>query len=342
MAPGAGFLDWWMNGLMLWLKPAARARWCPPQPRVWLRVNAEGWTGWVGTGTPATSVVALRELLSRHPDLPCWLLLDGGNAVRATLQLPLAAIDHLRQTARYDIDRQTPYSENDVAYDARVTDLDVAGKRITAELLAVPKTRLDPLVERVGQDLGVALHGVDVDVADAEGRPLGVNLLEQRAPLHRPWRWINLALLAVVAIALSLTMWRSVVNARVRADNLDASLKQQTDRARAITLQRQRLDDLVGGAKKVQTEQSRHADLGAIANALAERLPASVYVERMSLQDGQLQLSGQGASAATALSYLQANPLWETPSLSGGGMSGASYGRERFSVAMRLKPKGAR
>lgn len=325
---------------MLWLKPSARARWCPPVSRVWLRANTEGWTGWIDGGVPATSSVALRDMLSRYPDLPRWLLLDGGNAVRATLQLPLAAVDHLRQTARYDIDRQTPYSENDVAFDARVTTFDLDGKRIAAELLAVPKARLDPLVERATQELAVELRGVDI--ADGEGRPLGVNLLEQRAPLHRPWRWINLALLAVVAIAVSLTAWRSVVNARVRADHLEVSLKQQSDRARAITLQRQRLDDLVGGAKKVQAEQMRRADLTVILDALAERLPANVYVERMSFQDGQMQLSGQGASAATAMSYLQANPLWEAPSLSGGSMGGASYGRERFTVAMRLKQRGAR
>ncbi len=325
---------------MLWLKPATRARWCPPATKFWLRPNAEGWTGWIGNGVPATSTVALREALSRHPDSPRWLLLDGGHAVRATLQLPLAAVDHLRQTARYDIDRQTPYAENDVAFDARVTELDVAGKRIVAELLAVPKARLDPLVERAAQELGVALHGVDV--ADGDGQPLGVNLLEDRAPLHRPWRRINLGLLAIVAIALSLTAWRSVANARLRADALDAGLKQQSDQARAITLQRQRLDDLVGGAKKVQAEQARRADLAVILDALAERLPASVYVERMSIQDGQMQLSGQGASAATAMSYLQANPLWEAPSLSGGSMGGASYGRERFTIAMRLKQRGAR
>ena len=335
---GAGLLDWWIGGLELWLKPATRARWCPPPLRLWLREVHGDWHGQT-TGDSADDLNGVRRLLAQHPDRPRWLLVEGSSVVRATVQLPMAAIDQMRQTLRYEIDRQTPFAEGDVVYDARLVARDNENNRITVELLAMPKARLQPVLEQLAE-FGVALRGIDV--ADGDGQPVGVNLLEERASLRRPYRWFNLALLAFIVVMVSLTAWRSVANERARADALEASLKAQGDRARAVTLQRERLDSLVNGAQKVIAERAQRTDLGTLTNALAERLPANVYIERMSLQGQQLQLTGQGAQAATLMSWLDANPLWEAPSLTGSSVNAATYGHERFAVGMRLKARDAK
>lgn len=323
---------------MLWLKPAVRARWCPPPVRRWVRDVHGDWRSWTD-GESTEGPAGLRQLLARYPDRPCWLLVDGTSVVRASLQMPIAAIDQLRKAARYEIDRQTPFAEGEVVYDARVIARDTERRQMMVELLAMPKARLQPVLEQLGE-FGVALRGIDV--ADDDGRPLGVNLLEEGAPLRHPWRMFNLALVALVLVASSLALWRSVANERVRADLLEADLKQESERARGVTLQRQRLDTLVEGTRNALAERARRADLNTIGNALAERLPTTVYLERMSVQGERMQLTGQGAQVASLMSWLGANPLWDTPSLSESSINAAANGHERFSIELRLKPRGVK
>ncbi|WP_129588401.1 PilN domain-containing protein [Solilutibacter silvestris] len=322
------------------MTPTTRARWCPPLSRVWLRMVSGEWqkrTIGFKADLETVETGAIGRLLSRYPDRPRWLLVDDSIVIRATLRLPLAAIDHLRQAVRYEIDRQTPYAESDVAYDARVVERDSINKRMTVELLVIPRIRLAPLVEEAERELGVALHGVDV--AGSDGHPLGVNLLEveARAPLHRPYRLLNSILAAFAVVVVGLALWRTVINERSRADALEASLKQQAYQAKVVSIQRQRLEDLVAGAKKVTIERKRRTDLVTLSNALAERLPDNIHIERMNLQNGQMELSGQGAQAAALMSYLGANPLWDAPSLVGAAMNATPFGRDRFGIGLHLK-----
>ena len=84
----------------------------------------------------------------------------------------------------------------------------------------------------------------------------------------------------------------SIQREKARAADIDTRLRQTRDEARRVSEQRQRLADLTEGARQIQAQHGRRAPLSALLNELGERLPVNSYVERLSVQGAQMQISG--------------------------------------------------
>jgi len=178
-------------------------------------------------------------------DLPRWLLLPGAAVLRRRLVLPAAAAERLRDVVGFEIERQTPFAADAVAFDARILDRRESDGQLDVELVVVPRTTLDAQLAALGP-LAASLAGIDVAAGDA---PLGVNLLAlaQRRQQHDPWRLWNWVLAAVAALALAAMLWQMLDNRRSAADALQRATDQRVASARTVSQQRQQLIDLVEG-----------------------------------------------------------------------------------------------
>src|SRR5690606_29385649 len=90
---------------------------------------------------PATAVFGTLLTPASH-DLPRWLLLPAGVALRRRLVLPAAAAERLRDVVGFEIDRQTPFAADEVAFDARMLGRREGDAQIEAELVAAPRRAL--------------------------------------------------------------------------------------------------------------------------------------------------------------------------------------------------------
>lgn len=339
------WLDWWGQGLRWALPARLRLRWFPPPTGVWLRAEGERVQAWVGprdAAAPASSPngIDAAAVLSRQPDLPRWLLLPPDDAARASVSLPIAAAGHVREALRYEIDRQTPFSANEVAWDARVVDVDAAAAAVTAHLVVVPNARLAPRLAMVAS-AGIGLQAVDV--ADAAGQPGGVNLLPHAArvqPVNR-WRQRNLLLAAISGALLLAAAAVSLQRERARGEALEASLAKARVEGRRIAAQRQRLTDLTDGARRIAAMRNHRAPLATLLNDLAQRMPGNSYIDRLTVQGGQMQLTGMTTQSTRLVPALQGSVLWRDVAISGVVAADSGRGGERYTLAMRLSPNTA-
>ncbi|MDQ6647045.1 MAG: fimbrial assembly protein, partial [Pseudomonadota bacterium] len=224
-SPMPVFLGWW-GGELRRVLPARWRGWFS-SGATWHLLQNSGphWTlrrsgrsevlaSWDDSGNAVTAddqlhAVALNAALAAvdREDRRLALLLPAPVVLRRTLALPLAARDNLLKVVAYEMDRQTPFSVNQVYYAVRELNTPAATGRFHAELVAVTRDTLDPLLLRVRAQ-GISTDAVDV--ADGDGR-LGINLLPPELTPHhvRPRRRLNLALAAacVVLLALVLGAW---------------------------------------------------------------------------------------------------------------------------------------
>lgn len=341
------FLDAWAEGLRLAMPASWRQRWFPPPVGVWLRLDAEGEYACVarrdvGGLKSVDRNIDATAVLARHPDLPRWLLLSPSMVVRVPVSLPLAAAGQLRQALQFEVDRQTPFSLADVAFDARALQVDPAAKTLLAELIVVPQARLRPLLIRA-EVLGIPLQGVDV--ADVDGRPAGVNLLPSDArwaPVSR-WRRRNLVLAISVLVIVVFAGIISIKRQDARAEALEAELSRTRADVRLVAAQRQQLADYSEAARQLRALRDRRTSVTSVQNALAERLPDNAWIERITIEGDQLQLSGQSTQATRLVSALQDSPLWRDVTMSGAvAADGGTGSGERYTLGLRLTPAQSR
>jgi general secretion pathway protein L len=343
-----GFLAWWGAGLAAWLPERWRLALAASSDRLLLQAQGEGLQLRRQGGTGLQDVASLPVppargdgldplagvLSPQAADLPRWLLLPAASGLRRGLVLPAAARERLRDVKGFEIERQTPFAAADVVYDGRVLGVREDGQ-LLAELVVVPRARADAATHHVG-----ALAGwlAGIDLVDAEGRPLGVNLLapEQRYLRANPWRLWNIALAVVFALGLVLALAQVLENRRAAADRLQAEVATRSLQAREVSQQRQRLVDAVEGGTYLQAQRNARPSVVEVMDELARRLPDGTYLEKVSIEGGQLTLIGLSNQAAALVGKLEGARQWRAPALSGALQPDPRTRSDRFTLVAQL------
>ncbi len=343
-----GFLAWWGAGLAAWLPAMWRQALTASSDRLLLQTQGDGLqlrrqggNGLQDVGnlpvppTRGDGSDPLAEVLTRQAaELPRWLLLPAASGLRRHLLLPAAARERLREVLGFEIERQTPFAMGDVYYDGRVLGVRDDGQ-LQIELVVVPRTRADAAMAQVD-----ALSGwlAGIDLADADGRPLGVNLLPtaQRHQRANPWRLWNFVLFAVALLALILGLSQVLDNRRAAAAQLQADVAMRSTQARAVAAQRQRLVDEVEGGAYLQAQRNARPSVIEVTDELARRLPDGTYMEKVSIEGGQMSMIGLSNEAAALVGKLEGAKQWRAPALSGALQQDPRTRSDRFTLVAQL------
>lgn len=346
LLPGAGgFWAWWKSALRSWLPARWQVALGVADARLLLATQADGIEvlyAREGCVRPLALLPAHAgpELLgssvpAREARLPRFALLPANAALRRSLRLPAAAEGRLHDVLRFEIDRQTPFSAEQVHFDERLLGRCADGQ-LEVELVVVPRPALETLLspDEAWRD---QLDGVDVAAAD--GTPLGVNLLPaaQRRKWRDPMRRLDRLLVLAALVLLVLAAWQWLDNRRKAATQLAAQVEASAIRARAVSAQRQQLQDLVDGHAFFAQQRARQATATEVINELSRRLDDDTWLEKLSIDNGRMQLIGLSGSASSLVSRLEGAALWKTPSLTGVLQAGDGSARERFTLIAELR-----
>lgn len=350
-----GFLSWWGSALASWLPPRVRRLLGMDRGRLLLVVEGDVLRVRLQRGDEIGdlgNVPVLHDFDAPHDplarvldhqlaDLPRWLLLPAGSALRRRLPLPAAAAERLRDVVGFEIERQTPFAADAVAYDARVLGRREADGPIDAELIAVPRVALDPQLEALGP---VAPLLAGIDVAGPDGLPLQINLLppSQRRRTRDPWRAWNLAFAATAVVAIGLTLWQVLENRRAAADRFDARIAREATPARRAAMQQQELLNLIDGHAFLQRTRAAYPTAVEVMEELSRRLPDGTYLEKLAIEDNRLTLIGLSNEAPALIGRLQDSSLWRSPALAGALQTDPSTRKDRFTLTAELGPAETR
>ncbi len=349
-----GFLAWWLNALGSWLPPRLRAVFGLAQQRLLLRCEGDQ-LALVLTLPAQPGGAALRELAElpwgaaeaageepltrilspRINGLPRWLLLPARSGLRRRLTLPAAAADRLREVLGFEIDRQTPFSPDEVYYDARLLGRRGDGQ-IDAELVVVPRASLTQALAAMGESIGATLSGVDM--AGADGLPLGVNLLPgaQRRRRRDPRAVWNAALAAVALVAAGAGLWQIRENREAAADAFETEAKRHSAQARKVSAEKKQLVDLVEGMRFLQQTRSGRPSTVEVLDEITRRLPDNTYLEKISIEGERIMIIGLSPEAPRLVERLQSSKLWRSMNITGALMPDPTKGKDRFNLSAEL------
>ncbi|PZO06586.1 MAG: general secretion pathway protein GspL [Lysobacteraceae bacterium] len=270
--------------------------------------------------------------------VPRWLLLPVSQVLRRRLALPFAAESRLREVLAFELDRQTPFSADQVSYHGRVLARDPAAQQLDVELLVLPRTRLDAEVLALGT-LGANLAGVDV--IDSNGFRLGVNLLPEARRERRqdPVRRLNLALAAVAGVALFATLLLTLANRRDLRDDFRAKVEVATAEARQARVLRNQLQASAQAANFLAARRASRPTMLEVLDDLTRRIPDDTTLDKLVINDDNLVMVGHSSAAPALVALLQASPLLVEPALSGAVQADPRTGRDRFTLAARIAVK---
>jgi general secretion pathway protein L len=269
-------------------------------------------------------------------DLRVALLLPPSAVLRRTVTLPIAARENLAQVMAFEMDRQTPFSVAQVYYAVRELDSSAGEGRIHAELIAITRSSLDPLLARL-RALDIAIDAADLPRGD--GR-LGINLLgpEQITHRARPRARMNLVLAGVCVLLLALVLGQWLHNRQATLDQMQAQVDGMRADAQQVATLRQQLQDNAGAAGFLAQRKKSSRSMISLLQDVTDRLPDSAWLERFSVDNtGQIGMQGQAKQATKLLDALKDSKLITDASFQGSIQPDPTSGKERFYLTAQVR-----
>lgn len=250
-------------------------------------------------------------------------------ALRATIELPLAAESNLDEVISFELDRLTPFKADQVYFAPRITGRDLATKRLTVELTLVPRPVADQALALVGDRLG--LPAARLDVAAGQGRSaVSANLLPRSLLPRRPGTGALAHALAAVAVCLAIVA-AYLPLARLQREAAAATQEFASVRA-AIALQRQ-IEEL---RKEQRFLVDRKREAPTVSNLLVETthvLPDDTFLSSWQLTGTEIQLGGTTRSAAALIPLLEQSHGFRETAFRTPVTQDPVTGRESFHIA---------
>lgn len=351
----SAFLTWWLSELkemvpdrlVRLLAPAADELVLEPvQSRLVVSHRERGAVRELGTIDldpldPEPARAAMRPLLA-NIDLHktrIALRLPADRALRKVINLPAAAEENLREILSFEMDRLTPFSADQVYYDARLLDRDPEARRIKAELTLLPRGQVDPMVEMLRR-IGLEPEAVALPRGTDSRKPPWRVPLATNGVGKKRIRRLPLMLLVLTALFLAAAIVITFQRDSRRLEELErevAVARKDADEARRLEEEITRLESQ--GNFIVDRKRAR-PPVVEVLSELTRSLPDTTWLYRLRLIDEELQTFGYSPGASALIGLIESSNLFSNAQFRAPLTRDQRLDAEQFHIAFQVKREG--
>jgi general secretion pathway protein L len=274
--------------------------------------------------------------IQRPTGQPVVLRLGEGDVLGKTLVLPLATERQLSQVLAFEMDRETPFTPDEVFWAHRVTRRDRRTGQLWVRLLLVPKAKLAGLLEALDR---AGIRPRRAEIAAGPDRGSGMVLDIESSGLHDPGRrrllgptlacCLILALIAAALPHVRQALALADIEREIGADRIAAAQAQEL---------RREIDRLSGSVDLIESERIKGGRPLAVLAALTRLLPPDTYLTDFAQQQGKVTLTGRSAGASRLIAILAAAEQLHNPAFAAPVTRIAASQQELFTITAEIVP----
>jgi general secretion pathway protein L len=273
------------------------------------------------------------------PDTPSEtvLVLPADKALIKELTLPLATEENLREALSFQIDRQTPFSVDQVCYDCQVTSRDTSTQTLSVNLIMAPRDVTNELLDCL------ATKGLSPDLVSVRGNRsdgvLPANLLPPGRSKKR-WRGFrrkqNLMLVSANFILLLIAVTIPVIQRQQAIASLEPQLERAIETAKDGAQLRRQAEELTTASEYLRNKKQSELLVMRAMDEVTRLLPDHTSVSRLDIGSEEIQVQGQSSATATLIPLLEASPLLQNVRFRSPVVQIGTTAEERFHLSADL------
>lgn len=253
--------------------------------------------------------------------------------LRRSVSLQLAAEHGLATLLHYEMDRLTPFTADQVAWDWRLLGRDRALGTLEAELVVLPRAAIAAALDTLA-NAGLRPDAVEAELPEGGSRDLPLEPPDSATALRDRRRLgTALALCGVLGLAcVAIPLARQSLALDAQQAEI-ASLRPLVAQAQAL---QRRIAGDTAGADALTAGRAHAADVLTALAALTDALPDDTALTQLAMHHGRLSMEGQTTAAATRLiAAVAARPPLRDPAFTAPVVRG-DVGNEIFSLQTEL------
>lgn len=355
-AQAGRFWDWWLGELLGLVPETWRQR--LGQRGALLLIELDGSQCRLRFGGYGNTEVLASAPLGIDDELPEMLAAPlrhrAGKAAKVLLRLPAdcglhkivglpaAAEASLGNVLRFEMDRHTPFSSEQVYFGYRLLKRETDQQRLLVELQLVPRSYLDPLLQRLA---ALEVHPARVALGEANGDlpELWIDLRQPGAPgAHSAWGNRRMLLWGLLLLGLAALLLLPLQQREYAAERLQQELAQPRALAERAALVQQQLQQLEAGRDYLSQQQVRASAMLELLEELTRLLPDHTWLTRFEVSQERVRLEGESAEASSLIGLLEGSQHLHNVSFASPITSNPRTQRDRFSLLAERRPSGER
>ena len=269
---------------------------------------------------------------------PIILCAPDNLLLKKRLAFPKAAAGSLRQVLAFEMNRQTPFSAEQVYFDYRLEG-ETGADKIQLELYLAPKKQLDAWLELLSG------WGVTPDAIRParEARGDALNLIPPEARPGRPGGadQILLWLAGAVFVLSVMALYAPVINQQRHIASLEAGIATHRTAAQQLQALRQEQARLLAETRFLTDKRGAEPPGLELLREITRIMPADTWLMRLVMEAGELQLIGESGDAAALIPILEASAYFDNAEFRSPITRNTASGKDRFHMAARLSPAAA-
>lgn len=264
---------------------------------------------------------------------PVMIRVPPNELLTRTVTLPAAASENLREVIAFEMNRYTPFTEQDVYFDYRPLPTPHGDPRLHLQLTIVRRVLVDPVLR--------ALPAWNLDVGGGVVRPDlgGDGMLLRLAPataakkggrVLRKLLWATNAALAAAVLVIPF----------VQQEETIAALEEQVATARA---EAESADALYRRFDQLRAQRSFLVDRKrnglAVVTILAEitaALPDTTWVQQLEVKSDKVLVRGTSAKSSELIRIIEESPLFRRATFDAPVTRNPSTGDEHFRLVFEI------
>jgi general secretion pathway protein L len=248
--------------------------------------------------------------LPRSQRQPVALRLPKATVLEKTVTLPIAAQSELKQALLFEMDRETPFSPDELYWQYTIAAVDRLRGQLSVRLLLIPKARLARLLSALART-GIVPRWAEIADAPAgwPQLPLGSES-EQSQRRQQRFLWPAAIACAVLAVAAILTPFARQWIELAKLDREIAAAEATAGQAERL---RREIDDLSRSADLVKRDLVKAGRPLEVLATLTRLLPDDTFLTEMQLRQRKLTVSGRSAGAARLIGLLATDGTLRDP-----------------------------
>jgi general secretion pathway protein L len=330
--------DWWRAELLAMMPAALRLRLGLTRPVLQAWLNGDNlvlvtdqrgrseqiYSGQADEGAVAKVLAIWRQRLDAG-DMDVEIMLDPGDVLVRRIELPLAVQYRLTDALDFELGRHTPFSPGDVYMSWLAGE--PQNDRLPVTLAVVARDHIGDLARRL------RLFGLDPAFArsgdDFRFRIVGRSGLRRRA-------LVTIALAGAIAVLALLLVNIELGRQEERLSRINTEVRRE--RSNAVEVERWK-GELAQSDRRQRFFGEKIADkrVSVALNRLSRDLPDDVWLQQMTMQNGEIRLYGYAPEPATVINVLEANGYFENARFRSPSTRRSGTAVDRFDISAQIR-----
>ena len=347
------FFDWWISGLILLIPKNLRYKIFQAPDSLSIEVENDAMQ--FRYIREAENAVLHQRMLDfndelEKKDIVRWLreivdtgsrilvLVDEKKVLIKDLTFPLSSEPKIRNILVFEMDRQTPFSIEQVYYDYQIMDRDYQNKKLRLKLYVIPKNIIDAMLGKI-HNLGLIPDNIhvysgdeinsNVDLITASGRPREITNIDV------PTRII----FVITCFLLFSVLYIPVLRYQKMLNILKNDVEQTRMEAMKVVPLKKEKEQILERNRFLSDIQTDRRSIMEILAELSRILPDNTFLNRLIINGNNIQLEGESNTATAILPLLEQSVMFKNAQFRSPVTRNDANSRDRFQVSADLTGK---